>query len=77
MRRIIITVAALSAMGGIAHAQYPSGQQVMRDALARAQAEKARNDDIVRQQRMREQQRRQQEEQSRRLEEAQRRARTG
>jgi hypothetical protein len=48
------------------------------DAMARAMAEKARNDEIVRQQHIQqERQRQQQEDQIHRLEEMQRRANTG
>lgn len=69
----------LSMNAGAAFSQsFPSGEQAAREALARAQAEKARNDEIVRQQeRAREEERRAQEERVRKLEEAERKGRTG
>jgi hypothetical protein len=70
---VLLTAAAPSVM-----AQYPSGQDVAREAMAKAQAEKARNDEIVRRQReQQEMQRREQEQRVRDLEKAERRARTG
>lgn len=65
---------------GVALAQNwpPPAEQVWREEMAKALAEKARNDAIVRQQRDdQERQRRLQEEQLRWLQEAQRRANTG
>ncbi len=58
--------------------KYPSGTDVANEAMARARAEKARNDAIVQQQRAaQEQQRRMQEQRVRDLENAQKRGRTG
>jgi uncharacterized protein (DUF2147 family) len=58
-------------------AQFPSGEEVAREAMARAMAEKARNDEIVRQQQDQERARQEQEQRVRDLEEAERRTRTG
>jgi hypothetical protein len=68
---------AFVANGPASAQQYPSGSSVAAEAMARALAEKARNDEIVRQQRARENERRMQEQRVRDLENAQRRARTG
>ncbi|WJS05499.1 hypothetical protein [Roseibium aggregatum] len=56
---------------------WPSGADLAREALMRAQAEKERNDRIVEQQRAAEQRRRMEEQRLRWIEEAQRRANTG
>ncbi|TGT57313.1 hypothetical protein EN813_038410 [Mesorhizobium sp. M00.F.Ca.ET.170.01.1.1] len=80
-RKIIAAcVASILVLGAtnLASAQFQNGEEAARDAMARAMAEKARNDEIVRQQQMeQERQRQQQEQQLRDLEEAQRRSTTG
>ncbi|GAB9241414.1 hypothetical protein [Bradyrhizobium diazoefficiens] len=73
----LLAAAAVAVITSTANAQYPSGAEAAREAMARAQAEKARNDAIVNQQRQQENQRRQELENARRLEEARRRGNTG
>ena len=71
---LVLLAACLNSAFALAQ-HYPSGEDVAREAMLRALAEKARNDAIVREQRRMEQQRRIQEERLRRFEEAERRAR--
>jgi len=83
MKKILVGFVALSmAFASTALAQEASpreqAEQAAADAMARAMAEKARNDEIVRQQQLEgERQRQEQEQRVRDLEEAQRRANTG